>query len=129
MKPTQPTAYVPGVCNINHAEIAYRRKAGYFGLGVTVVLFVVMLALNLNPWLRILLVVPAYVAVIGFLQAKNKFCVAYGAAGKQNADESSDAATSITDKAAVLRDKVKARSMNLQAAVIALAVALLACLI
>ena len=121
--------YVPGVCNINHAEIAYRRKAGYVGLIITLVLFVVLYALNLNQWFRIVLFVPAFVAAIGYLQAKNKFCVAYGANGKQNASEESKGASAVTDKAAIVRDKIKARSMNLQATVIALGIALLACLV
>lgn len=127
--PDTTPSYVPGVCNINRTEIAYRKKAGYAGLAVLVVTFAALLALDVSSWFRLVLFVPAFVAAIGFLQARNKFCVAYGAAGKQNAVEGTKEAVSVTDKLSLVRDKIKVRSMNLQAAVIALGVALLACLI
>lgn len=123
------TDYIPGVCNINHAEIAYRRKAGYYGLVATLIVFGVLYTFDVNSWFRLVIFASAFVATIGFLQSKNKFCVAYGAAGTQNATDGSEVATSVTDKKAVLRDKIKARSMNLQAVVIAAGVALFACLI
>ena len=40
-----PAAYIPGVCNINHAEIARRRMAGYIGLAIFVVMLAVLLFL------------------------------------------------------------------------------------
>ena len=116
---TTESAYIPGVCNINHKEVAYRRKAGYFGLGFFVVIAAAFLALAVNRWFYVLLFVPAFVAAIGFLQAKNKFCVAYGAGGQQNADDGSEKARNITDTDAVSKDKKRSRQMNLQAAGIA----------
>lgn len=129
MQTDSNSAYVPGVCNINKNEIAYRRKSGYFGLAATAGMFLVLYFLNINELIRLVLFVPAYISAIGFLQAKNKFCVAYGASARQNATEKSSSATVVTDTVAILRDKIKARSLNIQAVIIALAVALLACLI
>ncbi len=126
---TDQTKYVPGVCNINHAEIAYRRKAGYFGLATFAVLLLLLLSYGSNALLRIILFIPAFIAAISYLQVKNKFCVKYGASGQQNAEEGSQAATSVTDKKAIVLDKIKANGMNLQAAVIALGVTLFAYLI
>lgn len=119
-------AYVPGVCNINRSEIAYRRKAGYVGLGVSLILAVALFGLGVSRWYRLVLFLPLFIAAIGFLQAKNKFCVAYGANGQQNAAEGSAKASEISDQAAKAKDKHRARTMNLQAALLALLGAALA---
>lgn len=125
----QTDAYIPGVCNINHAEIAYRKKAGYLGIAIFVVILVFMLVLDINRLARLALFVPAFLAAIGFLQAKNCFCVGYGAAGQQNASEGSAKASVVSDKAAVSKDKQRARKMNLQAAGIAVLVAVISLLL
>ena len=118
-------AYVPGVCNINHAEIAYRQKAGYVLTAVFIAMLAGMLALGLNRWLRVSLFLPAMLLADCFLQAKNKFCVSYGAAGQHNANDGGSA-TSVTDEAAVKKDKARARQINLQAAGIGIVLTLLA---
>ena len=118
-KPAKQTEYVPGVCNINTAEIAYRKNAEYFGLAISLVLFVLLFAFDINRYVRIVLFIPLFIAAINYLQTKNKFCVMYGAAGKQNATEGSTAAEVVTNNKAAAKDKIKARSMNLQAMVIA----------
>jgi hypothetical protein len=117
--PSQPS-YVPGVCNINHAEIARRRLAGHIGISLFIVVLALLLYLSINRWYRLILFVPAFLAAIGYLQAKNKFCVGYGGAGMQNASDGSTQAEKITDKSAVLKDRLKTKKLNLQAALIAL---------
>lgn len=119
--------YVPGVCNINPAEIKQRRNAGHFGLALFVVLLIVLVALDINRWARLVLIVPAIIAAIGYLQAKNKFCVGYGGAGLQHADED-DAALQVAADAAAI-DKKRAKSMNLQAILIGTAAGLATLLI
>jgi len=52
-----------------------------------------------------------FVSAIGFLQAKNKFCVGYAAAGLQNADEGSNDATKVLDTSAHTKDKQRTRKM------------------
>jgi hypothetical protein len=52
---TSADAYVPGICNINHAEIAYRRKAGYAGLVAFVVIAAVLFGLSANRYTRLVL--------------------------------------------------------------------------
>ncbi len=116
---SQESTYIPGVCNINKEEIAYRKKAGYFGLGASVVVITILLVLDANQYLRLIAFFPVFVTAIGFLQAKNKFCVAYGAAGKQNATDGGKV-SQIKDRLAISGDKVKARRMNLQALAISL---------
>jgi hypothetical protein len=111
----QKDAYIPGVCNINYEEIAYRKKSAKLGAALFVILLAAMLALGLGRWVRLALFVPAFLAAISYLQAKHKFCVAYGAAGVQNATEGSKSASAITDKAALAKDKARTRQLNAQA--------------
>jgi uncharacterized membrane protein (UPF0136 family) len=125
MTATAEQAYIPGVCNINRAEIASRRKAGYFGLSLLIVVAAVLFAVSANRWIRIVLFVPAFIAAIGYLQSKNHFCVSFAASGLQNATEGSDTATKIAGTAAHTKDKAKARRMNLQAAAFGLVIAAL----
>ncbi len=111
--------YVPGVCNINKDEIAYRRKAGYLGLAIFIVLATPLLLFDIPRFIRIILFLPAFLSAIGFLQAYYKFCVGYGAAGKQNATDGDKEAQDIVDAAAKELDKKRTRTVNSQAAIIA----------
>lgn len=128
--PTTPTtdAYIPGVCNINRAEIAYRQRVGYIISAIFVVMLLAMIALKLPVLSRLVLFVPGMLLADCFLQAKNKFCVSYGAAGQHNANEGGKA-TTIADKTAVAKDKARARQINLQAAGIGVALTLIALVI
>ncbi len=126
--PAEP-AYVPGVCNINHVEIGRRRTVGYIGAVLFAVVLVGLLALSASNWFRLVLFFPAFMSASGFLQAQQKFCVGYGAAGKQNATEGSASAEAITDKTALSLDKRKTHNINLQSAMIALALTLLTLLL
>lgn len=118
-------AYIPGVCNINREEIAYRRKWRNIGALVTVLLAVGLFFISSNRWLRLLVFLPAFIGFINYLQTKNHFCVSYAAAGLQNADEGSKPAAKVADEAHKI-DQAKARKMNTQAAVAALLVTALA---
>lgn len=110
------SSYIPGMCNINAAEIAYRRKAMWFGIIASVAAMAVLIVVNASWWLgAIMLFVPVYIAAIGYLQVKNKFCVSYGASGRQNADDESETAITISDADALKADRRKTRRMNLQA--------------
>lgn len=113
---TSTTSYVPGMCNINKAEIAYRKKAMWFGIGLSAVLFIGLLALNASTIVIVaVLFLFVFIGAINFLQVRNKFCVSYAASGRQNADEGSEAASEITEETARAADKAKARKMNTQA--------------
>lgn len=105
--------YVPGICNINPAEIKQRRNAGHFGLASYLVVLVVLVTLNAAEFWYITLFVPAFIAAIGYLQARSKFCVGYASAGMQHADDDPEA-KAVADKAKAL-DQKRARRMNLQA--------------
>jgi hypothetical protein len=115
---TTEAAYVPGVCNINRAEIAYRRKAGHLGLALFIIILVPLVFTDVSRYYRAILFFPALLGAIGYLQARNKFCVAYAGAGQQNASEGSAKATDITDTQAVKADKRKAQRMYIQTVII-----------
>jgi hypothetical protein len=121
-------AYEPGVCNIGPAEIARRRRAGHVGLAVTVIGFVVLVAVDAPPLARLLLVIPAAVAASGYLQAWLKFCAAYGSQGVFALDAAGDTRR-ITDPDALARDRRRARQIGLTSFLIGLAVAVAAVLV
>ncbi|MEO5499305.1 MAG: hypothetical protein ABIR46_02300 [Candidatus Saccharimonadales bacterium] len=125
----ESTEYIPGICNINKAEIAYRRKAMIIGYFIAGLVFAVIMVGRWSVWVRALLVfLPLYVGVINNLQVRNKFCVSYAASGRQNATDGDASASDISDEASRQTDKAKARTMNLQAlgiTVLVLAISLL----
>ena len=116
------TEYIPGVCNINKAEIAKRRMVGHVGLAIFVIALLALLVGDVNRWYRIILFLPSLMSASGYLQARNQFCTGYARAGKQNAAPGSTTASVVNDEAARANDKSKAKSMNLQVIYIALIV-------
>ena len=122
----QSTTYIPGVCNINQDEIRKRRKIGLIGLGALVVSLAGLLLLHVPALVMLLLFLPAFLMAVGLLQAKNKFCVAYAAAGMRHTGQ---LAEKINDNDAAARDKRRARSINMQSFGIAAAIALAAAIV
>ena len=109
-------SYIPGVCNINRTEVAYRRKLSLLGLSLTLVFFVAAIIIQLNPALRAIIVfIPVFTVVINYLQVRNQFCVSYAAKGMHNAEDDSEAPETVDDIEARLKDRVKARRMRIQA--------------
>jgi hypothetical protein len=119
----QSSTYIPGVCNINQDEIRKRRKIGLIGLAALLVSLAGLMLLKVPALVMLVLFLPAFLMAIGLLQAKNKFCVGYAAAGMRH---TALAVEKIDDDEAMHRDKARARSMNLQALGIAIAIALMA---
>jgi hypothetical protein len=69
------------VCNIGPEETARRRRVGYVGAGLAIAWIVAVELLSLGPVFRLMVFFPAAVAFSGFLQARARFCMAYGARG------------------------------------------------
>lgn len=124
---SETSNYIPGICNINHAEIKRRKQAGHIGLFLSIAVLIVIVIFH-SPWAyRIIILLPVYVAAIGYLQARNKFCVGYAGSGKQHADQG-DIET-IAEASAIKADKLRARTINLQAFIIATVVTIIVCFI
>lgn len=76
--------YEAGACNIGPAEIRRRQQAGVIGAVATVGLGALLLLLDAPAPSRLLVALPAMLALSGFIQARSRFCAAYGFAGLRN---------------------------------------------
>ena len=77
-------SYQPGVCNIGPQEIRRRRFVGYFGLVITLATVYLMQSHHVSRISRFAIFFPAMVFSFGWIQAKKKFCLAFGLAGTFN---------------------------------------------
>ncbi len=111
--------YEPGACNIGRAEIARRRRAGLAGLGVALVWAVGAVAAGGGPLVRFGVVLPLTGAFVGFLQARRRFCAAYGFLGLRNFGPLG-AAEAVEDPEARRRDRAAALRLVGEAFVLAL---------
>jgi hypothetical protein len=73
--------YSPGKCNIGTAEISRRYRIGYLGVGLTLVGIVLISMAELPRTARLVIFLPVGIALVGFVQAKARFCLAYGLRG------------------------------------------------
>ncbi|MBW3569034.1 hypothetical protein KY385_02800 [Candidatus Parcubacteria bacterium] len=77
--------YVAGRVNIGDEEIKHRRLTyGWGGLTLAIALFLIFIFFNVSFYTYLLLFFPIYISFIGFLQAREKFCIAYGKSGVCN---------------------------------------------
>jgi len=117
--------YRPGTCNIGPAEIARRRRAGHVGLGIAVVVFAGLVAIDASPLSRSLVALPAAAAASGYLQARLRFCAGFGSRGIHNFGELGRT-VQVEDAGARQRDRARSRQIGLASVAIGTAVGLLA---
>ena len=111
--------YVPGSCNIGSREILRRRVVGIAALVFAMVSGYALLAADeLARTARLGIFFPLLVSAIGFIQAKNKFCLAYGLAGTFNFGKIGDMER-VFDAESKKSDRRKAIAILIQAALIA----------
>lgn len=103
-----PGEYRPGACNIGPREIAKRRAYGIAGIGATVVLGIVLLAIDAPQIARAIVIFPLWGAIISLEQARRKFCAGFAYAGIRSVS-GSNATESVADKADLARDRAAAR--------------------
>ena len=120
--------YAAGRCNIGPAEIARRRRFGHLGLAVSVALLLALLGTDAPRESRLLLFFPAAGSAIGYLQARLRFCAAFGLLGVFNFG-ALGRGERVADPVALLRDRLSAAAIVAASAVIGMAVALAATLI
>lgn len=118
-----PGEYRPGTCNIGAAEIARRRRAGVVGIGAAVALAAGLILVGAPAVTRGLVAVPLAVGAVGLLQARLRFCAAYGAVGVRNFG-ALGRTERVEDDAARRADRTKAAAIVLAAGAIGLAGAL-----
>lgn len=120
---SESSNYIPGMCNINPAEIRRRRLTGYVMLGSAVIVFATFLYLHTAWPYYILLFVLLFTGRLSLLQANHKFCAAYATARKHHADESD--VVNVADQAAHKADIKKAQRLYIQAFAAALPITLI----
>jgi hypothetical protein len=118
-------AYRPGVCNIGPAEISRRRRAGHIGLIVTVVLFLVLVALHVPPVVRLIVGLPAAGAASGYLQAAFKFCAGFASQGVFNFGQLGQT-HEVVDPEARARDRRRANQILLGSLIVGVVAAVVA---
>jgi hypothetical protein len=121
-------AYEPGVCNIGPAEIARRRRAGHLGLLVAIVLLAIVLAIGAPPLARLIVGLPVAVAAVGYIQARLKFCAAFGSRGTFNFGPVGET-QQVQAPDARARDRARANQIGLASLAIGVGVAVVAVLL
>lgn len=115
-------AYQAGVCNIGLAERRTRRRAGWLGLAITVVLWVLFIIFQTAaPW-RLFLFLPAMLGATGFFQAGMSFCVNFGMRGVENFGDAVGTVTEITSAEDRKRDHGRSVQIILYSAATAVVV-------
>jgi len=76
--------YIAGACNIGPSEIKQRKRVAYSGAVVFVAISVWLILIDAPTGSRLLAFFPAVAATTGLIQARRKFCVAFGFMGVFN---------------------------------------------
>lgn len=76
--------YIAGSCNIGKGEIRRRQTVALIGLFSIFFLASTILGTNQSRSVRLSIFLPAMIFAVGFIQARKKFCLAYGLAGTFN---------------------------------------------
>ena len=117
--------YIPGVCNIGPAEINRRRRSGWFGLGLTVLVWLAFWIFRVPaPW-RLTLFFPAALSAEGFLQAAMHFCAGFGMQGVFNFGSELGKTETVEQLEFRRKDQRKALLISLYSALIGIATAIL----
>jgi hypothetical protein len=118
--------YIPGVCNIGPEEIARRKRSGWVGLIVTLVLWGVFVWFNTPAIFRLLIFFPAMASASGFLQAYMNFCAGFGFKGVYNIMKPAGQTETVQQKEFRTKDRQKALQIFAYSAAVGLAIALIA---
>jgi hypothetical protein len=76
--------YIPGSCNIGKGEIRRRQLVALVGLFFSITTLSTFISVGAPPQVRLAIFFPLFVASVGFVQSRSKFCLAYGFAGTFN---------------------------------------------
>ena len=76
--------YVTGSCNIGKGEVRRRQTVALIGLFLIFFSASTILGTEQSRSVRLSIFLPAMIFAVGFIQARKKFCLAYGLAGTFN---------------------------------------------
>lgn len=121
--------YISGSCNIGKLEIVQRRRIGYIGLIITLLFLIIYLFLifiiELEPLIGLLIFLPTFISAIGFIQARQNFCAAYGLGKRYNVGVVLGLTSSIEDRESQIKDRNKAIKIILQSFLVGIIVSFL----
>jgi hypothetical protein len=78
------STYVAGTCNIGEKEIRRRQFVAVLGLFLSIVTLITLISMNAPRGARVGIFIPFLITAIGYVQARSKFCLAFGFAGTFN---------------------------------------------
>ena len=76
--------YIAGSCNIGKGEVRRRQSVALVGLFLVFFSASTILGTEQSRFVRLSIFLPAMIFAVGFIQARKKFCLAYGLAGTFN---------------------------------------------
>ena len=109
----QTPEYVAGSCNIGPSEIHRRYQVAITGGVLYTILAIALITTNQGTSSRLIAFAPAMLASVGYIQARNRFCFAYGLMGVFNFDKAGDV-KKIKDPAALKADRANALKIVLK---------------
>jgi hypothetical protein len=115
--------YQPGACNIGPHEIRRRRVTGLLGMGAAVALGIALVATDASSVLRLAVFFPLAGGLVGWLQARRRFCVAYAYAGVANLGDDDTSRISVAGEETRRADRAASRRLIRDAALIAAPIA------
>jgi hypothetical protein len=120
--------YIPGTCNIGPQERVLRRMVGYVCVGFFVALFFVFYFTHAPYGLRLILLIPAFIGGVGFIQDAMHFCVNFGFRGLHNLTRAAGVTLTVTEAEFRRLDREKAVEILCYSLIAALALTYLALL-
>lgn len=127
-RPDASATYQPGSCNIGPAEIARRRRFGHLAAVASVALLGALVVSGAPRGTRMAVAVPVTGAAVGYLQARLRFCAAYGFLGVFNFGNPGDV-DPVADLEARGRDRARATQIGLASLAIGLVAGIAAVLL
>ena len=115
---SQSIEYKAGTCNIGEQEIKQRKRLGYIGVSLTIIGFMIYIGgiyfFNMEPLIGSLLFIPAMMGSVGLIQARNRFCAAYGLTKVFNVSSDLGFTIKVEDKNKQKKDRNKAFKILIQ---------------
>ena len=117
--------YEAGKCNINDAEMAYKRVLGIIFALIAVVLAGALYVFRMPAVYGFTVMIPLWLAIMQYLQVKNRFCATYGIKGLHlsGAGRGRSYLVRITENENRRLDKAKSKTLIFQALIIAIIIA------
>ena len=115
--------YIAGSCNIGKGEIRRRQSVALVGLFLVFFSASTILGTEQSRFVRLSIFLPAMIFAVGFIQARKKFCLAYGLAGTFNFGKLGSI-TKVQSEADKKADRKTAINIFVQSALLAAAITL-----